>query len=783
MGLRCSLQLCVLQLLIHTAFAQQQQPPTQSAAPPQAAPSAQQELQPLLDRTPFDQIILKEGNKAIEVMPLDMPQRPLVNLPATGSFKVRLLDRPTEDFEVAMTDIAKVRVFEEQLLDEGRRLTAAGNFDDAYDYFGRMLREYPSYPGLNEAINNYLRENALALYQSQEYDRSLALLLTLRQRDPDFAGLGGAVSTVASDIIERYLRDGKYPAARGVLELWQTQFAGLADEAASGWQRRFEAAAARQLEDATRFVQAKNYIAARGAVNKSFGIWPKLAAAASVSARIEREFPFVSVGVLEQTPREPRRRIDSWPAMRGSRLTQHLLAEEVDFGAEGGVYQSPFGKLQPDESGRALTLTLDTSLSRQHSSPLTPDMLARYLLSTASPDSPLFRADFANHLKGVAITPDAVQVEFSRVQVRPEALLQIPPPTGGKRFAVADYAPEQIVFTSPESASAERSGLRAIVERTFVDDDAAVAALASGEIDILDRVPPWHIERLSAMKGVRVESYRLPTVHVLIPNVTRPLPAKREFRRALCFGIDRSWILQSVLLGGDRKPGFEVISGPFPAGVSLSDPLRYAYNNRVTPRPFEPRLAAILATVAWASVQNPTGKKEDAAKELPPMPELTLAHPNDPVARIACQTIQMQLGRAGISIKLIEFSADELLAGKVDADLRYAEIAVWEPLTDAMALLGPAGIAGQVESPYLQTALRALGVATNWNDVRARLADVHEIASHELPLIPLWQTVNYFAYRESLEGIGESPVALYQNVESWATSPGPNVARLQPASP
>ena len=235
--------------------------------------------------------------------------------------------------------------------------------------------------------------------------------------------------------------------------------------------------------------------------------------------------------------------------------------------------------------------------------------------------------------------------------------------------------------------------------------------------------------------------------------------------------------------GRRAKPGFEVISGPFPAGASLSDPIRYGYNNRITPRPFEPRLAAILATVAWASVQNPTGKKEDAPAELPEMPELTLAHPNDPIARIACQSIQMQLARAGIPIKLVEFSPDDLLAGKVECDLRYAEIAVWEPLTDARPLLGPGGLAGDVESPYLRSALRALDDASNWNDVRARLADVHEIASHELPLIPLWQTVNYFAYRESLDGIGESPVALYQNVESWSTAPGPNVARLQPTSP
>jgi tetratricopeptide (TPR) repeat protein len=765
-----------------TLRAQEQQPQPPAQQPPQQQPAQKPAQQPdkLLDRMPFDQIVLKAGNETIDVMLLQLPQRPIAAVPAQGVLKVRLLDRPIEEFEVDLASVAKIRVFEQQLFEEARRLAAAGNFDEAFDYFGRLLREYPTYPGLNEAISDYLRRNALALYQAKQYDRALALLVTLRGRDPSFAGLGGAISTVASDIIEGYLREGKYTAARGVLELWRSKFAGLADEAAAGWQRRFEAAAARQLDEASRFLQAKNYIAARSAVAKARGIWPNLPAATAIADQIEREFPFVTVGVLEQSPQQPINRIDCWPAIRASRLTQMLLAEEIDFGAEGGIYRSPFGEFQPDDSGRGLTLRLNAPPnSIRPANAMSPDALARFLLSTTKPASESFSPDLANQLSGVAIEPGAVQLQFGRVQVLPEARLQIAPPAAAK-FVIAEHTADHVIFTAPNSATVGRAGVRAIVERSFANDDEAVAALVAGEIDVLERVPPWQVDRLGGAAGVRVASYRLPTVHVLVPNAAKPLPAKREFRRALCFGIDRKFILNSVLLGGQAKPGFEVISGPFPAGLSLSDPLRYGYNNRVAPRAFEPRLASILATVAWASVQNPSGKTEDAADELPEMPELTLAHPNNVIARTACQTIQMQLARAGIKVKLAEFSTDDLLAGKVDYDLRYAELAVWEPLTDARALLGPGSLTEKFESSFLESGLRVLDEATNWNDVRARLAELHEIASHELPLIPLWQTVNYFAYRESIAGIGESPVALYQNVDAWSSAPASNVARTQP---
>jgi ABC-type transport system substrate-binding protein len=381
-----------------------------------------------------------------------------------------------------------------------------------------------------------------------------------------------------------------------------------------------------------------------------------------------------------------------------------------------------------------------------------------------------------------------VQLQFNRAYVRPEAMLQIPPPVDSRRFELAEFAPSQVVFSTRQglansSAPSAAGGLRAVVEQTMTDDEQAVNALVTGAIDLLDRVPPWQIERLRSVKGIRVESYRLPTVHVLIPNMNRPLLAKREFRRALCFGIDRRGIVSSVLLGGKSMAGYEAISGPFPTGTSLSDPIRYAYNNRIAPRSYEPRLAAILSTIAWAAINNPTGKKEDAPAELPPLPELKLAHPNEPLARVACQSIQMQLEKAGIKVELTEFTADQLLTGAVDCDLRYAELAVWEPLTDARTIMGTSGITGSTTSPYVQSALRKLDEATNWNDVRTRLGELHDIAHHELPVIPLWQTVNYFAYRESLRGIGETPVQLYQNIESWSSTAPANVASAGVAQP
>ena len=70
--------------------------------------------------------------------------------------------------------MTEIRVFEEMLHDEAKRLVAAGDFDGAYDYFVRLSNDYPNYPGLDDAVGDYLRRNAFALYQAKQNDRACA---------------------------------------------------------------------------------------------------------------------------------------------------------------------------------------------------------------------------------------------------------------------------------------------------------------------------------------------------------------------------------------------------------------------------------------------------------------------------------------------------------------------------------------------------------------------------------------------------------------------------------
>jgi hypothetical protein len=89
-----------------------------------------------------------------------------------------------------------------------------------------------------------------------------------------------------------------------------------------------------------------------------------------------------------------------------------------------------------------------------------------------------------------------------------------------------------------------------------------------------------------------------------------------------------------------------------------------------------------------------------------------------------------------------------------------------EPVIDARRLLGQEG-ATRSADPHIGLALRRLDESINWTQAQARLRDVHRIVHSELTVIPLWQIVEHYAFRQELKGLGESTVYLYEDVQNW----------------
>jgi ABC-type transport system substrate-binding protein len=145
---------------------------------------------------------------------------------------------------------------------------------------------------------------------------------------------------------------------------------------------------------------------------------------------------------------------------------------------------------------------------------------------------------------------------------------------------------------------------------------------------------------------------------------------------------------------------------------------------------------------------------------------LVLTHPPAPVARVACQSIASQLAVVGLTVDLREERADA--AGSDDWDLRYYAAPLANPAGEIQHWLGPEGAAQPCSAAMLQ-ALRGLEAAADKDQQAAALKSIHRLAASELPVIPLWQLVDHFAFHESVRGIGAPRSGLYENVPRWQT--------------
>jgi len=781
---------------------------------------------PLLERSPFDRITLDAANQnaVIETVILDLPERKVPNpLPTTGSLDIRRLSHPTIPYTVQWGAIAKVEIFEQMLLAEAERLTAEGKFAEAFNYLAFLTTNYPQLPGMEQALQAHLWSEASTAYAAKKRQEAWPALVALYERNAKYPRLVNAVQAVSDDLIAERIKAGDYAGARLLVEALGRSFPQLGLPNVARWQGQFKSDADAQLARAREAFAARDYSEARTAINFARSIMPEIPGGDELWREIQTTSPEVRVGVTELAGASVMAKTPTWAVARVSDLVNPRLVEMIDFGAEGGVYQSRWSDLKGSDDGLRTTISLTPEAIQRG---LRPDALALRLVEMADANGDRAAADFAALAAGVTLANGRdVEVLWRRPHVRPESFLQIPL----RWLATESEAPglwfdagpakrngveRSFERTGPQAAAAGEP--RLVVETQFDDDEASLDALMRGDVDVIDRVPPWQLASVANAPNVTVVPYRLPTVHVLIPNQANPLLETREFRRALNYGIDAESIVRDILLAGETQAGFRTLSGPFPAGVALNDPGGYAYNPELAPRPYEPRLAALLAGVArttlakreeekkkaeaaakaneLAANQPPAKAEGDAAKEppppqpadttadanasapngeaaekpAPPPAPLILAHASDPVARLACQTIKIQLDQIGIPVKLAEFKGGSPPAD-LKYDLLYAELAVWEPVYDARRLLGSTGVAGRA-SAMMAAALDQLDRAENWNQARDQLREIHRIAHYDLPLIPLWQTVNHFAHRKSLGGVEANPVTLYQDLPKWRKS-------------
>jgi tetratricopeptide (TPR) repeat protein len=747
----------------------------------------------LIDQEPFDTVVVLDQaeEKELKVRPLKLTPRRMPNNPAaTDKVRVRLVDdEDNREFELLWRDVVKVRFHEEQVLAEAEALTANLKFDEAYDYYQYLLRDFPKTPRLDASMQAYWYLSAGVAFKQKKYDEALAVLEELLRANPKYQhsekspSLMKVLNGIADKLLQNFYDKKDYGSSRTLLFRLLAAYADAKEQPfAEKWTKTLEGDAARKRNEAQAHLQAKRYTAAYDAAGAMLEIWPNVEGGRELAKTISETYPVLSVGVSSAGKYPNAFRFDRWGDRRTGRLVDRRLVESIGLSAEGGEYASPVGTVERSEDGRVLRFQIRSQVSNS----ITAYDIAALLLAGTKESTLDFSPAWAEVFGDVRIVnPLLVEVALRRSHVIPRALpafslrsLDVPADQLSARMGAYELleTPEKLRFVLPVGASAQTGQIREIQEKLYADAPQAILDLERGKIDCLDRLQPIDVKRVQGLAQINVVRYALPVLHVLVPNTQRPWPKLRTFRRAVLYGIQRDSILRYGILqqpvdaaGTPERPyslpGAQLISAPFPAPLDGNDPNAYAYDSDIKPYAYEPLLSLTLLELAKREAKSIADTKKEKG---PTFEKLVIGHPAAEIPRMACRAIAKQLEPLGLPCKLVEL--DGKTAMPADVDFVYAELTVTEPTVDASRLFGSQGLF-PAENPHVRMAVRRVEQATTWSEASQRLHDLHRVMHEELTVLPLYQTPEYCAFGRNVSQTPSSPITFYHQLESWRIAP------------
>jgi tetratricopeptide (TPR) repeat protein len=724
----------------------------------------------LIDQAPFDLIVLKAsaGGGSFKVAPLPFPNRQIPPRPADTKKleNVVLLKFETRRYEILWRDIERIDLYEQLIYDEALRKLQAKDFISAFMNLSFLLKNYPSMPNLEGLRRDFLLQSAATMYRANEYRQTLSALEELLRTAPDYQGdtVKRYLSRAADALINSYYSSGELSNAKLLHQRLKSLY-GSELEVVQVWDKKLDAMAMEKRDEAIRLIEEKKYRSARAAAISMLDILPDAPEAKQLVQQINKLHPMVRVGVMQKSAELDPTSLVNWPARRAGALVYQSLIQFLKTGSEGGRYGFALGTFRQSDDRQELILSLDPSIGAS----LNAYGLTQVLLDHADPQRAEYDPSWAAVFQS-AVPNNATQVtvRLKRPNVLPHALMQWIIPKSSVlgalpgSYDLGEQDERETSFVLRESGTIAAQPVE-IVEVFYDDPKMAVNDLLRGELDVLDQLYPADAQRLALDKRIRIGSYALPTVHMLVPISDNAYLAKDKFRRALLYATNRNAMLTGELLNSTRTEDGRLISGPFPIGTGGADPLSYAYDPTIEPNGYNPQLAKLLVFMCQREL-------EEAAKKLksepPQLEKLMVACPDFEFARVAVQAMIQQWANVGIKAEMVVMPAGKSYDANIRCDLVYLTATLWEPATDIERLLGGKGVAA-TDIPFIVVALEKLRDARNWREVRDSLQDLHRLVDYHLPILPLWQVTDRFAYSRYVEGLENSPISLYENVRQW----------------
>jgi peptide/nickel transport system substrate-binding protein len=676
----------------------------------------------------------------------------------SAEIAIHLLKGEVRDYKVKRGNIRRVEYFEDMLLAEGERYRLARDFARAFECYLRVQARVPGWAGLDEHVNRLLFDEGSAALGEGTGEDGLRILGELAARQPGYPGLADKLAAAYGSRIARAFEIGLYAQGRKILH----DLESLAPNHAvvRSTRERF-VSRARGLASLALKKQGAERL---DALAEALRTWPALEAVGDQYARAFAEFPTLDVAVSDVS-RTAGASIQSPADARISRLLYlPILASADEDAAQGKRPGQLAARLETAELGRRLTIRLRSSIpSSEGTGPVAASDVERTLVAQTEPGSPAYRARWADLLEHAEAQGDSrVELRLARPLLKVEAWLTIP--VGGGRFrrtAASVQHVELSITGTRTSSERDRPGILRIRETRYPTSRATIGALLRGEVTVAAHVPLHRVAELAALPELKLGKLSQPSLHRIALDGRNLALRNRTLRRGLSLAIDRKSLLEETLLRRQADTVNRVSDGPFARGS-------YADAIDVKPLEYNPLLARMLVAAA---------RKELGGDPI----KLRLEYPAAPEPQAVVPKLVAALGEAGVAIEAVERPESELeaeLRAGRRFDLAYRAGPLVEPVLEAGGVICPgieappdADPLSSVASPRILQLLLELERAPEWPTAKGIALEIDRRCRDELPILPLWQLEDHFAWRTRLEG--PSPVVdhLYQGIETWRIEP------------
>ena len=685
---------------------------------------------------------------------------------------IHLLEGEVRDFKVARSSVQQVVYYEDMLLAACDRLSLARDFGRAFECCLRVQARDPKWPGLDGHVDKLLFAEGSAALLDGEGERGLRLLRELFARKPEFPGLADKLAESYGSRSTRAFDLGLYALGRKVLH--DVEQLAPTHPIVRAVRSRFTSRAKERL-DASKTLAGS---AKLDALADALRVWPTTEGADAAYREAFAAWPTVDVAVTD-VPRALGPWVRSPADERVTRLVYlPVLAVDDEEAAKGKAEGQLAAEVKTADLGRRIVVSLRPDVRWSDGSrPVAPVDLARALTDAAEPTSLRYNARWADLLERVDTSDESrVEIRLTRPVIKPGSWLLGPvgPAHGGSDGLVAtaaggrDLVGDGPFLWSPLGPGraelvARRVGakVRRIRETRYADAASAIGAFNRGEVAVLEHVPADRVAALAADPDVKVGTYARPSLHRIALDGRNPVLRNRSLRRALSTAIDRRTLLEETLLKRPPDAANAVSDGVFAKGS-------YADAPDVRPLGYNPVLAKMLVAAA--------------RKELADAPvTLTFEYPARPEAQAVAAKIVEALHLAGVTVNPVERPESELesdLRSGRPFDLAYRVGRCDEPVLDAGPFVSPAYDApastnplAALASPEILQLLLRLERAPEFPTAKGLAVQIDRECRDELPIIPLWQLEDHYAWRTRLKGPAESAEQLYQNVPNWEVEP------------